>query len=447
MALKDPTLLFARDPETDPEQQSANPDMGGVASYPGFKEPGAPLPAAPKGTGAGGDDDEDKPSKPAPNPLLVTKDELQQAADQKRKLSLMGAMGDTLSNSQSFGNFFLGRMNQKQNGASQLAGQLSQQADQPVAQKLALQKQAEQAPQLQFSQDIMDPNSTPSKLTKSVALGAISSLPNSSKYAALTDMIKDPNTTGSDVHNAIDKDPILKEAFSSSIAGQKLATTIGMFQGRMQNQNAIKAQQTANGDPVLKTYVQRADGAQKILNLMDAAEKGDVKSNQALLGQLNAEISRLETGSQSPGLGAAEKTEMNDAAAKYHDLLDTISGNVTGVDLSKKFAQARAMVKDLGGSYMNQIDNRMGYLKAGAQDDQLPIFDAKHKQIQYAYKGLIPQSKPQGSQSAQSDSGQSGDKGYSVIPEANAGAEGPHGATVYQNGHTYMWNPASKRYE
>lgn len=442
MALNDPTLLFARDPETDPEQQAANPDMGGVASYPGFKEPGAPLPAAPPpGSGDPGQD------KAAPNPLLVTKDDLQQAADQKRKLALMGAVGDTLSNSQSFGNFFLGKMNQKMNGASKLAGQMEQQADQPVSQKLALQKQTEQAPQLQFSQDIMDPNSTPSKLTKSVALGAISSLPNSSKYASLTDMIKDPKTTGADVHNAIDSDPVLKEAFSSSIAGQKLAATLGMFQGRMNNQNAIKAQQTANSDPVLKTYVQRADGAQKILNLMDAAEKGDVKSNQALLGQLNAEISRLETGSQSPGLGSAEKTEMNDAAAKYHDLLDTLSGNVTGVDLSKKFAQARAMVKDLGGSYMNQIDNRMGYLKAGAQDDQLPIFDAKHKQIQYAYKGLIPQSKPQGSQSAQSDSGQSGDKGYSVIPEANAGAAGPHGATVYQNGHTYMWNPASKRYE
>lgn len=145
------------------------------------------------------------------------------------------------------------------------------------------------------------------------------------------------------------------------------------------------AQRTMNNDTILKTYTQRADGASKILNLMDAAQNGDVKSNQAMLGQLNAEIGRLETGSQNPGLGQSEKTEMQDAAAKYHNILDTITGDVTGVDLSQKFNQARAMVKDLGGSYVGAINDRADFLSSGATDNQQDTFDAKKQSIQEKY--------------------------------------------------------------
>lgn len=123
---------------------------------------------------------------------------------------------------------------------------------------------------------------------------------------------------------------------------------------------------------------------------MDAAEKGDFKANDAMLGQLNAEIARLETGSQSPGLHASEKTEMTDAAAQMAKVRDYVTGNVTGVDLHEKFKQAKGMVSDLGGSYYNQIDNRMKYMKAGALPEQAPIFEAKHAQILSPYKSFSP---------------------------------------------------------
>lgn len=147
------------------------------------------------------------------------------------------------------------------------------------------------------------------------------------------------------------------------------------------------AERFYNNDSLVKTYTQRIDGASKILNLIDAAEnsKDGIKSNGAILGQLNAEISRLETGSQSPGLAASEKTEMQDAAAKYHNILDTLSGGVTGVDLKAKFGQAKGMVKDLGQSYVSQMNDRADFLGSGGTDNQQSIFAAKRDSLNRIY--------------------------------------------------------------
>ncbi len=181
-----------------------------------------------------------------------------------------------------------------------------------------------------------------------------------------------------------------------------------------------QAQRMANNDPVLKMYVPRLDGATKILDLIHSAQAhpDDIKSTQALLGQLNAEIARLETGAQSPGLGQAEKTEMNDSAAKWHNVLDTLSGNVTGVDLSQKYKQADAMVNELASSIKKNVDDRMKFLKAGGSASQSTVFDKKANALNESY-------------------------GTRFTPPGSA----PKPKTVIQNGHTYILNPATGNYE
>lgn len=170
----------------------------------------------------------------------------------------------------------------------------------------------------------------------------------------------------------------------------QLASMMGLNLGMGANQNSreqLAAQRTMNNDPILKTYVPRLDGAMKILNLMQGARDGGFKSTAPVLAQLNAEIARLETGSQSPGLAASEKTEMGDTAAKYQNIVDTLSGDVTGVDMEKKFQQAEGMVKDLGRSYQGHIHDRTEFLKAGALPSQEDTFGAKQKQLESAYAG------------------------------------------------------------
>lgn len=178
----------------------------------------------------------------------------------------------------------------------------------------------------------------------------------------------------------------------ANIAQKRIDAANIMANNRMENMNSNAAQRTVNNDRILNTYIPRIDGAQKILNLIDAGERGEFATNKALLGQLNAEIARLETGAQSPGLNASEKTEMNSSAATLHDLVDTITGGVTGVDLSNKFAQARGMVKDLGKSYYNQIGDRLNNLKSGSQDGQEPIYESKLASLQNSYKQFGPES-------------------------------------------------------
>jgi hypothetical protein len=240
--------------------------------------------------------------------------------------------------------------------------------------------------QYQQSKDELDPNSETSRQFRQYGQGLLS------KAGLDQGLIEDPDENGEGGTSAYTVKQMIQEAKPAvtgeyGLLGRKATTDL----------NSDKATATTlNKDPILTPYITRADGAKKILNLMDAAQRGEFKSNKALLGQLNAEIARLETGSQSPGLGAGEKTEMNDSAAALHDYLDTLTGKVTGVDLGEKFQQARGMVHDLGSSYLDQINNRMDYLKSHALPGQGDTYDASKDQFQKSYAAFAPQSQGKG---------------------------------------------------
>lgn len=157
---------------------------------------------------------------------------------------------------------------------------------------------------------------------------------------------------------------------------------------RINQRGNINAQNTVNKDPIMNTYSQRITGADKILKLMNGADDGKLASTQSLLGQLNAEVARLETGSQSPGLGAAEKTEMNSFQSQLQNVIDTFSGAVTPVDLHEKFKQARGMVADLRKSYVDASNQRLQELQAGTMQNQQPTFTAKIDALQKQYSAV-----------------------------------------------------------
>lgn len=201
-----------------------------------------------------------------------------------------------------------------------------------------------------------------------------------------------PNTTLTDMLAASQLNK--QDASSKEVDGnmQNKLAQILLGIDRIQQRGGINAQQTVNKDPILNTYSQRITGANKILNLMNAADDGKVASSQAMLGQLNAEIARLETGSQSPGLGAAEKTEMNSFEAQVQNIADTFNGAVTSTDLHDKFKQARAMVADLRKSYVDASQQRLQELSAGALQNQQGTFGAKIDALNKQY-GQVPATK------------------------------------------------------
>lgn len=196
-----------------------------------------------------------------------------------------------------------------------------------------------------------------------------------------------------------------KERLAKELNATKLGTSAAQtgFQGkrleimdkRLNQQIQKEARGTVNTDPMLKLYTPRLEGAAKIGELINAAETGKVVSNRALLGQLNAEVSRLETGSQSPGLNAAEKTELQDLKANF-----VASLNSAGIDLNlnnhskdeldsavdpRNINTIKHQVGELSGSYMKGIDSRMEFLKAGMTPEQRQIATEKHQSLIKTY--------------------------------------------------------------
>lgn len=160
----------------------------------------------------------------------------------------------------------------------------------------------------------------------------------------------------------------------------------GSFQGaRLDYQQQKEARATGDKDSILKMYSQRLEGAAKINELIQSAQSGKVVSNSALLGQLNAEVGRLETGSQNPGLGQGEKTELLDKKAHLQSIIDSWTGNPTDAVDPKVLQTTAKMVNELSGSYKRGIDSRTAYLKAGMNPKQQGIIDQKQKAMQDTY--------------------------------------------------------------
>lgn len=101
----------------------------------------------------------------------------QQAADDKRAgLAAIGAIGDTFGSTNGFGNYFLGRMNEKATGGSKLADQLSSSIQDPVerqAKLFGLYKNSAEGKQLQDQMAQLerekDPSSKESMALKQIA--------------------------------------------------------------------------------------------------------------------------------------------------------------------------------------------------------------------------------------------------------------------------------------
>jgi hypothetical protein len=138
------------------------------------RAPPASVTAAPDPDPEQANDEEDKVSssnsdgKNPLNDLLISKDDLKNAADAKKRAMLFGALADGLGNQQSVGNFMLGQLNPK-NDSSGWVQQMSKLSDLPIEQKRTLLQQAIQDPQMEMKIAAGNPNSAVSKISSAAA--------------------------------------------------------------------------------------------------------------------------------------------------------------------------------------------------------------------------------------------------------------------------------------
>lgn len=363
--LKDPGILALRDDDQEPEAGYA-PAMGGTSTYPaGPFNPGAPKPDAPP------PQDDSAAALPKVDPLQVTAQDLKDAAAAKRRAAILGAITDNLGSRQSFGNFFLGRMNPQSTAGAQMAKTMGELADQPVQQKLALQKQAIAQPQLDYQRAIQDPNSMPSKLTKSVAISAISALPNKDQYSDLISMINDPKASGAQVHLAIDNDPVLKEAFSSSIAGQKLAAMMAAaapknayYQqktGQMADDQANKAASDVDKDPLLKQYSGQVGQIGKAMGILNSP--GALTHQTA--SELAQDMGTILANGRAAGLEQSNKQEYSSAQGALAQAQQWLTGHPQDALPEELRQNLREQFQRLNGAVNQQMSVRATQLKVG----------------------------------------------------------------------------------
>lgn len=108
-----------------------------------------------------------------PEKLKAEQDEI---ASQKRSLNMIGGIGDALASQQSFGNFYLGKMNPQSTTVSRVAGGMADTLQDPMTRQAKLfegYKQASEAKKMKEEQELTardrDPNSKESQALKALA--------------------------------------------------------------------------------------------------------------------------------------------------------------------------------------------------------------------------------------------------------------------------------------
>ncbi len=153
---------------------------------------------------------------------------------------------------------------------------------------------------------------------------------------------------------------------------------------RMKQQAELAAQRQANSTQ--KDFVPRLEGAARINDIWKAVDSGKIKNNEAVKSLLVAEIQRLETGASNPAFGAQQQKEMATTAQGVGELVQRITGKPQDSVPPEIAKQIRELGSSLGHAYMEQADSAFDVLKSGANENQVPVFEQKHKALQDTYR-------------------------------------------------------------
>ena len=306
--------------------------------------------------------------------------QMKDIAAKKQENANVGFLADNLSNRQSFGNFFLGRMN-PQNSTQGLVNASNEAAEAPIqnqAQLMDLMSRYQKAKTgqigLQNTVSENDPNSDISKaltgVTKSIA----------SKYGI--------DTTGWEKLPASQQGAMLDKQLDAAgklEAARLQASIMNSFKRERLDQTAeLNAQgQVAKAET---SFVPRLEGATRIRSIFNDIQSGKIKSNEAAKSLIVAEMQRLETGASNPAYEGQVQKEMGTKAQQLGEFLQSWSGAPKDTVPPKVLKQLEEMTKSFTTDYQKAADSSFDVLKAGALPSQLPVIQAKHDALKQTYK-------------------------------------------------------------
>lgn len=356
MAKKDLGLMMYKDQEPTDQDGVVGPGGGGFSSPVASQPDPEPM-------------DDDTPAPPAAKPEIpmLSADDLAAKRAQQARLLKMGAIADNLGNRQSFGNFFLGRMNPTDNSVSKLAAAKSGLIDQQIADTKQLQNQAMKAPEMQTMQDAMDKDSDFSKAKQGELQATLSVMAkmgqmDPAKAKQLADQAGNMNgfQAGKILESMKPMTDVLRAQGMLALAGRKVDQADQRL-GIQKDNQAASAAGAFDKDPLMQS-------TQRQLNQIGidrhTLQNAKIITPQ-MVHEIGAGVAMALSGGKAVGLGQMELQDMGTAQTKLAALEQMLTNEPQNGASEPIKAQIVDTLDRLEDSYKKVQSARVNQLKVG----------------------------------------------------------------------------------
>jgi hypothetical protein len=327
---------------------------------------------------------EEEAPQEAPNPyadLMVTKDDLEKAADAKKEDIGLGMMMDAFANRQSWGNFYSGKMGPHHDVTSGFK-QMAEMEDQPIKNKQLLLAQELKRPETEMQARMTDPNSVESKLSRDLAVAGISklNLPGETKQKLL-ESIKSANAL--QVNSLVDKNPMLKDVFQQDAMGQRMLMMGRMFQTRQDNMDrsfglkeaGLGLREAGLGMRANNSYShemkQTEDqllGANRALELVRKIKSNDLVGTSQLKSDLSASLASMMNGGRPATVYGMSHQDFDSLYARAQHSYGILSGQTPGTITDAQLTQLQKDIEALQKEYSKQREIKFKSFQSGSPD-------------------------------------------------------------------------------
>lgn len=205
-------------------------------------------------------------------------------------------------------------------------------------------------------------------------------------------------------------------------------------------QNAANAKYDSKMAPFENT-VQSANRADEIINRI---KNGELKSTPTLATDLAASMGSMFNNGKAATVYGMSHSNIDSLEGRFHKLEGYLTGNAVDTLPQGQLEQLQKDIQSLRGSYLKGHETAYKSWIKGMSESVKPKLDERFNEFrqlsnpgqeQQGPQGLVPQGMvPRGMLSA-------------PAPQPSGASVGPHGPSVTQGGHTFVWNPQSQKYE
>jgi hypothetical protein len=274
-----------------------------------------------------------------PEQLMIDPSGLDQAVEDKRQNSVMGGIADNIANRQSFGNFFLGKMQPKVDASEPFKAD-SEAIDQRLAGKKVLQDQMGKLPELKYQQAAMDKDSDISKTSAELHRAHLMSAANylgkdnpelKKQFEGMANRLA--GLSAYDQAQLMDKSGMSKILGSEGVAGMKLAAELpfkmlaaqraGEGLDLKKNNQASQVANTFDNDSLIKQYTSQLGQIGKARSLLGT----DGPIPHQIASELAQDLGTILNNGRAAGLEQANKQEYHSAQGMLANLQQFVTAH------------------------------------------------------------------------------------------------------------------------